>query len=54
MSIDISLHCDECGKEIDTSELVFCEDCDVELKDRIEELLGVVEELEKEIEQLEK
>ena len=52
MSIDISFICDECGKEIDTSETIFCEDCIVELKDRIEELLGVVEELEKEIEQM--
>ena len=54
MSIDLSCHCDECRKEIDTSELIFCEDCISELKDRIDELEKEVEELEAEIKQIEK
>ena len=54
MSIDISVHCDDCNKEIDTSEPVFCEDCIAGLKNRIEELEKEVENLNKEIEQMEK
>lgn len=54
MGIELDVKCDECNRKLSGSGETYCFDCFNELKEQIEEQSKIIDELNKQIDELER